>query len=120
MLTLMSPTNETLLERLPRILHTIRTIIDPMVFAPPPADLESISSLLGSVPLAMCSELCTTWEAVQICHTPEELDDVVSAEDRMVIEMVQALYDHNRCSIVKRDTIHDHHNHPTERNDGIS
>jgi hypothetical protein len=96
---------EPLLQRVPRLVKRVREVVDPIIDLPPPHELSTITVMLSSVPLGVCLELCTLWEAVQICHTNDELDEVVSTEDRMLIEMVQAMYDHRRSCTVKRDTI---------------
>lgn len=69
----------------------IRAAVEGVVFTQLPASLSSVTQLLSVVPLDVCDRLCAAAAAV----AAEDLRRF-PAEDRLLIEMVQAMYDNLR------------------------
>lgn len=82
-------------ESLHEAVGKIRHAVEGLVFTQLPASLSSVTQLLSIVPLDVCDKLCAAAAAIP----PEELTRLFSAEDRLLIEMVQAMYDNLRLDV---------------------
>jgi hypothetical protein len=80
--------------------RAVRAAVEELVYSPPPHTIDTIMEIVSAVPMSLCIDLCNTWETANKNHSRQELAQIISIEDRLFIEMVQAMYDHRRTSTV--------------------
>lgn len=106
-----SDTRETLsdlaspLEQLQDLLLQIRTNVEGLVFTPSPSSPDSVTRLLSAVPLNVCEKLSAAW-AVAIDQFPaEDRARWFTAEDRLLLDMILAMYDDRRNYVVHQHRV---------------
>ncbi len=80
------------LDTLHNTVAIIRHAIEGIVFTAVPSSLSSVTQLLSTVPLDVCDQLCAAAALVPAADICRGFSD----EDRLLIDMVLAMYDNLR------------------------
>lgn len=71
----------------------IRHAVEGLVFTASPSSLGSVTQLLSIVPIDVCEQLCAAAARV----SPADVRRTFPTEDRLLIDMVLAMYDDLRA-----------------------
>ena len=103
-----SDTRETLsdllnpIEYLRDILVGVRASVEGIIFTTAPSTPESVTQLLSAVPLAVCEKLSCGWAGVREHVPANEIEQWFTSEDRLLLDMVLAMYDDRRSFLTQQ------------------
>lgn len=106
-----SDTRETLsdlaspVEQLRDLLVQVRATVEGLVFTPSPSAPDSVARLLSAVPLNVCQRLSSAWASVLDQFPAEYRARWFTAEDRLLLDMILAMYDDRRTYVVHQHRV---------------
>jgi hypothetical protein len=92
-------------EQLRDLLVQVRATVEGLVFTPSPSSPDSVARLLSAVPLAVCEKLSAAWAVVRDEFPAEDRSTWFTAEDRLLLDMILAMYDDRRNYVVHQHRV---------------